>query len=65
MAVTKEIPIFRELNFTLQGEFLNVFNHTAWSGMDTGVQDTTFGTRRPTFSEQSRRNIEFRGNFRF
>jgi len=63
MAVTKEIPIFRELNFTFQGEFINVFNHTAWSGMDTGVQDTTFGTTNATAN--SPRNIEFRGNFRF
>jgi len=63
MAVTKEIPIFRELNFTFQGEFINVFNHTAWSGMDTAVQDPTFGTTNATAN--SPRNIEFRGNFRF
>ena len=63
MAVTKEIPIFRELNFTLQGEFLNVFNHTAWAGMDSSVQDTTFGTTSSTANNP--RNIEFRGNFRF
>ena len=63
MSITKIVPIRGEMNFTLQGEFLNVFNHTAWAGMDTGVQDTTFGTTSTTAN--SPRNIELRGNFRF
>jgi hypothetical protein len=63
MSLSKVIPIRGEVNFTLQGEFLNVFNHVAWTGMDTGVQDTTFGTTNSTAN--SPRNIEFRGNFRF
>lgn len=63
MSLTKVVPIRGEMNFTLQGEFLNAFNHTAWTGMDTGVQDTTFGTTNATAN--SPRNIELRGNFRF
>jgi hypothetical protein len=63
MALTKVIPIYKEMNFKLQGEFLNVFNHVAWSGADTGVQDTTFGTTSGTANGP--RNIELRGNFRF
>jgi hypothetical protein len=63
MAITKVIPIYRELNFTLQGEFLNVFNHVAWAGMDYGAQDNTFGTANSTANGP--RNIEIRGNFRF
>ena len=51
------------MNLTIQGEFLNAFNHVAWAGMDTGVQDTTFGTSSGTAN--SPRNIEIRGNFRF
>ncbi len=63
MAVTKVIPIHGEMNLTIQGEFLNVFNHVAWAGMDTGVQDDTFGTTNGTANGP--RNIEVRGNFRF
>lgn len=63
MALTKVFPVFHGANFTLQGEFLNVFNHVAWAGMDTGVQDTTFGTTNGTAN--SPRQIELRGNIRF
>jgi len=63
LAITKVIPVYREMNFTLQGVFLNAFNHVAWSGMDTAVQDTTFGTT--SLSVNGPRNIELRGNFRF
>lgn len=63
MALTKVIPIHESLNFTLQGEFLNVFNHPAWTGMDSGVQDYTFGTTSSTANNP--RNIEVRGNFQF
>ncbi|MGC9225495.1 MAG: hypothetical protein ACP5E2_16415, partial [Terracidiphilus sp.] len=44
-------------------EFLNAFNHPAWVGMDSGVQDTTFGTTSSTANAP--RNIELRANFRF
>ena len=63
MAVTKVVPLPREMNFTLQGAFLNAFNHVAWAGMDTGVQDYTFGTT--TGTANGPRNIEIRGNLRF
>jgi len=63
MAVTKVIPLHKEMNFTIQGEFINAFNHVAWAGMDTGVQDTTFGTTNT--AANGPRNIEIRGNFRF
>lgn len=63
MSVTKLIPIHERLNFTLQGEFFNVFNHVAWAGMDTGVQDYTFGTTNA--AANGPRNVELRGNFQF
>jgi hypothetical protein len=63
LAITKVVPLHREMNFTLQAEFLNAFNHVAWAGMDTGVQDNTFGTTGVTANGP--RNIEIRGNFRF
>jgi len=63
MSLTKLIPIHEQMNFTLQGIFINVFNHPAWVGMDTGVQDTTFGTTSQTANLP--RQIEVRGIFRF
>jgi hypothetical protein len=63
MSLSKVVPIHGTMNFTLQSEFLNVFNHTAWTGMDTGVQDSTFGTTSSTANAP--RKIELRGNFRF
>jgi hypothetical protein len=63
MAITKVVPIYREMNLTLQGEFLNAFNHVAWAGLDAGVQDYTFGTT--SSAANGPRNIEIRANFRF
>ncbi len=63
LALTKVIPIHGKMNFSLQGEFLNAFNHTEWTDIDTGVQDTTFGTTSTTVNGP--RNIEVRGNFTF
>lgn len=63
LQVSKVIPIHGEMNFTLQAAFLNAFNHVAWAGMDTGVQDGVFGTTSGTANGP--RNIEIRGNFRF
>jgi hypothetical protein len=63
MAVSKVIPLYKELTFKVQGELLNVFNHPAWAGMDTGVQDKTFGTTSNTANGP--RNIELRANFQF
>jgi hypothetical protein len=63
MAITKVIPLPENTNFTLQAAFINAFNHVAWAGMDTGVQDGTFGTTNGTANGP--RNIEIRGNFRF
>lgn len=63
MSINKVIPVFREYNLKLEGVFLNAFNHPAWTGMDSGVQDTTFGTTSSTAN--SPRNIEVRANFEF
>jgi hypothetical protein len=63
LSLSKVFPIYRDVTFSLQGEFLNAFNHPAWTGMDTGVQDNTFGTTGSTVNGP--RNIEVRGNIRF
>lgn len=73
MALTKVVPIRDNWTFSLQGEFLNVFNHPAWSGQqgDSGVQDNTFGTIYGTGLATGNsiptqpRNIELRANFQF
>lgn len=63
LSLTKIFPIHNDVTFSLQGAFLNAFNHPAWTGMDTGVQDATFGTTSTTVN--SPRNIEVRGSLRF
>lgn len=63
MAVTKIIPIRGALTFSLQGEFLNAFNHVAWIGGNMNLQATTFGSTSQTANGP--RNIELRGNFQF
>jgi hypothetical protein len=75
MSLTKLIPIHDTLNLKVQGVFLNAFNHVAWVGMDTGVQDTTFGTTSTTAesalhsnalsTNDGGREIEIRANLQF
>jgi hypothetical protein len=65
MAITKYIPIHENLRFSLQGEFLNAFNHPnfAGNGIDNGVQDGGFGT---VFGPvNGARAIELRANLEF
>ena len=69
MAITKSIPIRENIKFSLQGEFLNAFNHPNFGNyggysMDSGVQDgagfgQTFGT------VNGARTIEIRANLSF
>lgn len=63
MSLTKLIPVYREINFKLQGDFFNVFNHVSWTGFTTGVTSTTFGTSSSLFA--SARSIELRANIQF
>jgi hypothetical protein len=71
MALTKLVPIHEALNLKVQGVFLNAFNHVSWVGMDTGVQDSTFGTTSTTYEAGSLstngggREIEIRANLQF
>ncbi len=72
ISITKMVPITRTMRFSLQGEFLDAFNHPFSSIGDTGAQDASFGE---TFGKSSEsytstgvnygRIIEIRGNFEF
>jgi hypothetical protein len=66
LSVNKSIPIRENVRFTIQGEFLNLFNHPTFSfGSATplNIQSTAFGqmTTGPTVA----RRIELRANLEF
>jgi len=68
LSLNKTIPIRERFRATLQGEFLNVFNHPTWSTVLNGaaaasVQSLTFG--QTTGGPTSPRVIEFRLNLEF
>jgi len=63
LSLTKLVPLFRETNLKLQGEFFNAFNHVSWTGFTTGVTGSTFGTSSSLFA--GARQIELRANFQF
>jgi hypothetical protein len=68
IAVTKKIPIRENLRFSLQGEFLNAFNHPTfnpYSG-NLGVLNPSFGVD-PGYNSTnaSGRTIEIRANLEF
>jgi hypothetical protein len=63
LAVTKTVPIRENLRFSLQGEFLNIFNHPNFGPPDSGVQDTGFGTSFGPINGS--RAIELRANLEF
>lgn len=62
LSLSKTIPIRGAMQFRLQGEALNAFNHPSWNTGDSGLQDSTFGT---TFFPHGHRTLEVRGDFQF
>jgi hypothetical protein len=64
LALTKRVPIYREINLKLQANFLNAFNHVSWTGMQASVQSTTFGTTSTVFGAGARQ-IELQANVQF
>ena len=63
LSVNKTLPIRESVRLTLQGEFLNVFNHPTFNLGGVNVQSTAFGqaTGGPTVA----RRIELRANLEF
>ena len=63
LSINKSTPIRESMRMTIQGEFLNVFNHPTFSLSSLNVQSLTFG--QATGGPTSPRNIELRMNFEF
>ncbi len=67
ISITKTVPLHREMRFSMQGEFLDAFNHPFWNIGDTGAQDASFGESFGKSSANGRygREVEIRANFEF
>lgn len=67
ISVTKTVPLHREMRFSMQGEFLDAFNHPYWGIGDTGAQDASFGQSFGKSSANGRygRIVEIRANLAF
>jgi hypothetical protein len=72
LSASKSLTLRNEMKFSMQGEFLDVFNHARREVGDAGLQDASFGQ---TFGKSADnytqtglpfgRIIEIRGNFEF
>ncbi|MEO6807106.1 MAG: carboxypeptidase-like regulatory domain-containing protein [Edaphobacter sp.] len=62
MAISKIIPIKERYALSLQGEFINVWNHPTWGTPSGTLQSTSFGT---SGISTGARQVELRGNFTF
>jgi hypothetical protein len=64
LSLSKAVAITERIQFRLQAEFLNVFNHPNWANPDPNVQDTTFG-QSGLSNLNGPRVIELRANISF
>jgi hypothetical protein len=64
MSLSKVIPIRERFRFSLQAEFLNIFNHPNWANPNNNVQSNTFGQSGPS-NLNTARQIELRANITF
>lgn len=62
MALSKAIPIKEGIQTSIQGEFINVWNHPTWGTPSGTVQSTSFGT---SSISTGARQIELRANVTF
>ncbi len=63
ISINKSIPIRERVKMTLQGAFLNAFNHPAFGMGSLGILSTNFGQTTTTMN--GARNIELRANVEF
>jgi len=64
IALTKAVSFTERMKFSLQAEFLNVFNHPVFGTPDGGVQSPSFGIAGGPNGSFGRQ-IEFRANIEF
>lgn len=67
LAISKSVAIRENLRFSLQGEFLNVFNHPSFNNVGSihrTVSSGIFGEQ-PGYDSTGPRAIELRANFEF
>ncbi|HVW77885.1 MAG TPA: carboxypeptidase-like regulatory domain-containing protein [Alloacidobacterium sp.] len=63
IGVHKTIPIYREMSFTLRGEFFNAWNHAQFANPNSGVGSNTFGQIGST--QHDAREIQIGGTLQF
>lgn len=61
--IHKNFPIYREMNFTLRGEFFNTWNHAQFANPSSGVAAANFG--QVTSTQHDAREIQIGGTFSF
>jgi hypothetical protein len=59
----KNFTIYREMNFTIRGEFFNAWNHAQFASPNSGVASNTFGQIGST--QHDARAAQIGGTFRF
>lgn len=64
ISITKSIPISERFRFSLQGEFLNAFNHPNFANPNANVGSSNFGHSGPS-NFNGPRVIELRANISF
>jgi hypothetical protein len=64
LSLSKVIPFGERIRFSLQAEFLNVFNHPNWANPTNNVQSSTFG-QSGLSNLNAARQIELRANISF
>jgi hypothetical protein len=63
IGVHKNFTIYREMNFTIRGEFFNAWNHAQFANPNSGVASNTFGQISST--QHDARAAQIGGTFRF
>jgi carboxypeptidase family protein len=64
MSLSKAIPFSERFKFTLQAEFLNIFNHPNWANPNSTITSGSFGTAGNS-NFNGARQIELRANIIF
>lgn len=59
----KSFLVYREMNFTIRGEYFNAWNHAQFANPVSGVASTTFG--QVTATQHDAREIQIGGTFQF